>query len=726
MQDDLLTQLLNASSEEEKAYLLAMALVETQPPDIREAVIAAAVPHWFDAEILAALLTPAPVAHPGVETPVYTPSPVQGENPSRSDDGIQTGVSTPGTTPAYTPPPFQGENPSRSDDGIQTGVSTPGISTPGTDESAKFADLYCAIRNLNLPFVQPFGELGLTLHDLTRAGIRGHLFKHEPEQFEEYSRRAATYFSTKDDQQNLVESLYHFFAFTNTFGHMIFWQLMETFCEKQRDLSAANMLLANLIELITAGIVGGNAIERVLSVGYGMLGDLQQNRGSVSAAEDSHRKSLTIRERLAQADPANAQAQRDLSVSYERLGDLAVQRGDLSAAQQAYHQSLEICERLAQADPANAQAQRDLSVSYNKLGDIAVQRGDLSAAQQRYQQCHEILERLAQADPANAEAQRDLSVSYNKLGGIAVQRGDLNAAQRMYQQSLAIRERLAQSDPANAQAQRDLYCVYFRLYDIVLQRGNLNEAEQGQKQALEIAERLAQKDPANVQAQRDLTYSYNRLGDIAVQRGDLSAAQRMYQQGLAIAERLAQADPANAEAQRDLSISYEKLGDITVQRDLSMSCNKAGRIEELLNHAETALHLQERAFSIAQMLFAKDPQNATIRNDVAEFNGVLERLRGDEALARSDGQAALAAYQRAFDLSRQVAEEQLTNLGALRDTYWNSYKIGVTFAALGQAGQARDAFRNALALAEPFAAQPENALAQRDVAAIRRELQGCV
>ena len=60
MQDDLLTQLLSASTEEEKAYLLAMALLETQPPDIREAVIAAAVPHWFDAEILAALLSPDP------------------------------------------------------------------------------------------------------------------------------------------------------------------------------------------------------------------------------------------------------------------------------------------------------------------------------------------------------------------------------------------------------------------------------------------------------------------------------------------------------------------------------------------------------------------------------------------------------------------------------------------------------------------------------------------
>ncbi|GAK54553.1 SEFIR domain protein [Candidatus Moduliflexus flocculans] len=501
MQDDLLMQLANASSEEEKAYLLAMALLETQPPEIREAIVAAAVPHWFDAEILAALLThPSPL--PGGET-----------TPESAQSGVETPARVAGVeTPAYTPTPVQGENPSRSDGGIQTGGSTP--------VSPRFADLYCAIRNLNLPFVQPFGELGLTLHDLTRAGIRWHLFTHEPERFKAYSRRAAAYFAEKNDVQRRVESVYHLLASIEELGQVIFWKQMEIYCMEHdsRNLSAANMLLANLLELIHAGIVGGNKVERTLSAGYTMLGDLQRNRGSISAAEDSYRKSLAL------------------------------------------------AERLAQADPANAEAQRDLSISYNKLGDLALQRGDLNAAQQAYQQYFEIAERLAQADPANAEAQRGLSVS----------------------------------------------------------------------------------------------------------------------------------------------------------------CNKLGHVEELLNHAETALHLQEQAFSIAQTLFAKDPQNATVRNDVAEFKGVVERLRGDEAFARGEYQAALTAYQRAFDLSKQVAEEQLTNLDAVRDTYWNSYKIGTAFAALGQAEQAREAFRNALALAEPFAAQPENALAQRDVAMIRTELQGCV
>lgn len=642
MQDDLLTQLLNASSEEEKAYLLAMALVETQPPDIREAVIAAAVPHWFDAEILAALLT-----HP-------VPLP-RGEIAPDDDPEDETPVRVSGVeTPVYTPSPFQGENPPQSGDGIQTGVSTPGTGA---------GSLYCAIRNLNLPFVQPFGEIGLTLHDLTRAGIRAHLFKNDPERFKTYSRRAAAYFAGEDDPQRRVEGIYHRLVENNGESRDAFYEQMEIYCKKhgRLNLNAANMLLANLIELTTAGIVGGNAIERLLGVGYRMLGDLQQNRGSISAAEDTYRKSFVIRERLAKANHMDIQAQRDLSISYNNLGDIARQHGDLSAAQQAYQQSLAIDERLMQDDPTNVEVQRDLSVSYNRLGDLARWRGDLSAAQQAYQQSLKIRERLACVNPANPQAQRDISVSYNRLGDLAQRCGDLSTAQQSYQQ------------------------------------------------CHEILKRLAQSDPVNMQSQSDLSVSYNKLGDIAQRRGDLSTAQMMFQQSLAIREQLVHTDSANAEAQRDLSASYSKLG----------------RIEELLYHIKNAYHWQKQALSIAQKLFDKDPKNVNIRNDIATFQGSIQRLLGDEALARGDAQAALAAYQRAFDLSRQVAEEQLNNLDALRDTYWNAYKIGVALAALGQAEQARDAFRNALALAEPFAAQPENALAQRDVETIRAELRGC-
>lgn len=241
MQDDLLMQLASASSEEEKACLLAMTLIETQPSDIREAIVAAAVPHWFDAEILAELLSPAPT----------------------------------------------------------------------NADRAKFSDIYCAIRNLNLPFIQPFGENSLTLHNLTRSGIREHLFKNEKECFKEYSCRIATYFlnvsfhdddrdeAIKKEAQYRVESIYHQLVHNDWKSRDAFWEQMEVFCKKQRDLSAVNMLIANLLELMTAGIIGGNEIERAPSIGYNMLSALQRNRGNILAAEESYQKVEFYQQQLA-------------------------------------------------------------------------------------------------------------------------------------------------------------------------------------------------------------------------------------------------------------------------------------------------------------------------------------------------------------------------------------------------------------------------------------------
>jgi hypothetical protein len=59
------------------------------------------------------------------------------------------------------------------------------------------------------------------------------------------------------------------------------------------------------------------------------VGDVQSAQGDLGAALDSYRGSLAIRERLAQADPSSAQAQRDLSISYIRVRDVQRVQGDV-------------------------------------------------------------------------------------------------------------------------------------------------------------------------------------------------------------------------------------------------------------------------------------------------------------------------------------------------------------------------------------------------------------
>ena len=63
--------------------------------------------------------------------------------------------------------------------------------------------------------------------------------------------------------------------------------------------------------------------------------------------------------------------QRGLSISNNNLGNLAIASRDSATAEQHYRTALSITERLAAADPDNAQYQRDLSVSHNNLRNLA-------------------------------------------------------------------------------------------------------------------------------------------------------------------------------------------------------------------------------------------------------------------------------------------------------------------------------------------------------------------
>ena len=55
MINDLLQRLLAAETDEERSWIATESLLESLPEDVESALWAVAIPHWFDAEILAAL-----------------------------------------------------------------------------------------------------------------------------------------------------------------------------------------------------------------------------------------------------------------------------------------------------------------------------------------------------------------------------------------------------------------------------------------------------------------------------------------------------------------------------------------------------------------------------------------------------------------------------------------------------------------------------------------------
>ena len=225
-------------------------------------------------------------------------------------------------------------------------------------------------------------------------------------------------------------------------------------------------------------------------------------------------------------------------------GEIAVSSGALQAALSNFLASLAIAERLAAADPGNADWQRDLSVSHNRIGDVQSAQGDLGAALSSFLASLAIRERLAAADPGNAGWQRDLSVSHERIGDVQSAQGDLGAALSRFRASLAIAERLAVADPGNAGWQRDLATGHERLGVIHMRQDNQIEAKQSFVRALEIYTGLTARNPSDIASL--VSSVVPRLG---LARLDPAHARMHLTQALAILKPLAAANRLDVKRQ---------------------------------------------------------------------------------------------------------------------------------------------------------------------------------
>src|SRR5262245_38221366 len=138
-----------------------------------------------------------------------------------------------------------------------------------------------------------------------------------------------------------------------------------------------------------------------------LLGDVLQTKGRLDEALAAFRESLAIFPRLASTDPSNAGWQRDLADAHDRVSDVFQAQGQLDEALAAFRESLAIFQRLASTDPSNAGWQRDLAIAHGKVGDVFQAQGQLDEALAAFRESLAILQRLTLIDPASAGWQRD-------------------------------------------------------------------------------------------------------------------------------------------------------------------------------------------------------------------------------------------------------------------------------------------------------------------------------
>jgi tetratricopeptide (TPR) repeat protein len=426
------------------------------------------------------------------------------------------------------------------------------------------------------------------------------------------------------------------------------------------------------------------------------LADIQAQRGNLPEALKSYRDGLAITDRLAKADPGNAEWQYDRGISNERIANVLLAQGDLAGALDYYERKQRIISRLATADPGNAGWQRDLSVSYSKIGDMLRAQGNLPEALKSYRDGLAIADRLAKSEPGNAEWQRDLSVSYDRVGDVLRAQGNLPEALKSYHNGLAIRDRLAKSDPGNAGWQRDLSVSYNKIGDVLVAQGNLPEAFKSYHDGLAIRDRLAKSDPGNAEWQRDLSVSHEKIGNVLAAQGHLGEALNSYRDGLAIADRLAKTDPGNAEWQRYLSVSHEKIGNVLAAQ---------GHLGEALSEYRSEL-------TIMEPLANSDRTNT----DWQRFVSVVYNKIGDVLSAQGTLPEALKSYRDGLAIADRLAKTDPGNAEWQRDLSVSYAKLATLFLRTENKANALNALKEGHAIAERLARlSPDNAQWKKDL-----------
>ena len=106
------------------------------------------------------------------------------------------------------------------------------------------------------------------------------------------------------------------------------------------------------------------------SVVLDKLGVIQQARGDLEGAQRSYEASMEIRKKLSERDPENTEWQRDLSVCYFNMSRVCRLLEKWSEARQWAEADLAMAQKLAERDPSNAQWRQDVESSRKVIADL--------------------------------------------------------------------------------------------------------------------------------------------------------------------------------------------------------------------------------------------------------------------------------------------------------------------------------------------------------------------
>ena len=392
---------------------------------------------------------------------------------------------------------------------------------------------------------------------------------------------------------------------------------------------------------------------------------------------------------LYQARIANERSQQIRALASKLVFDLhdAVESlpGSTRARQMIVETGVQYLDSLVESARGDAGAEKELAKAYRQLGDVrgnegSANLGDLPAALADYQKAMPLLESAIRRLPGDIEARAEQIVLRNRIASIQASGGKLPDAVRTYEEAIHLGSLAGGAGDGTLRSA--LAAAYLGASTAKRNMGDYRGASEGALESVRLYASVGAKDPATTQS---LASAYAALGMSESMLGRLDDALTNFRRGAAMMEGLVEADPRNVASNRNLMLAYGHIADVLGNPDLPSLGDRLG-----------ALAAYRQAAGVGRRLYDADP---------ADFRGALDYgivlSRVETVMDDNDIPAKLAVQRESLGVLEKALKISPTNVTLLVYRALINLHLGDTLAAGGQVEASRDAYLNAVAIAEP-------------------------
>ncbi|MGI8493954.1 MAG: protein kinase domain-containing protein [Pyrinomonadaceae bacterium] len=306
-----------------------------------------------------------------------------------------------------------------------------------------------------------------------------------------------------------------------------------------------------------------------------VVSNINLNGGEFNKAETGFNEAVALREKVLTSAPQDFTARSNLANALRVSGFVPFYNSENEKAMEFYRRSLAMFSELSAENPSDAFVNMQHANLYLDIGENFSYMDDMAQAQENVQKGMEMLAAVYEKNPNNSRVRRAYFVSLLKRGELYRDDGDVKNSLDRYDRSVELAQTALQNEPGSFQAKRDVMLANKQRAVTLKAANRIKESIEGFAKAIEVSEQLRREDPSNILIAYDLSSSYQDMGEMYYDLGDYNAARNAAEKAqencgevLAKNPSHTQAKIVTARAKNMLGKSYLSLAEKNGQDDL--------------------------------------------------------------------------------------------------------------------------------------------------------------